>query len=61
MHQEHTRIPRIERLEIATGYLPDIAAGRRAIATSIEQRTFRPSTDADWQAAFARFERLVSA
>jgi hypothetical protein len=46
---------------IATGYLPDIAAGRHAIAASIAQRTFAPGATADWQAAFARFEQLLAA
>ena len=39
----------------------DRVAGRRAIAASIEQRTFQPDAAAAWQAAFARFERLLSA
>jgi hypothetical protein len=45
---------------IATGHLPDIAAGRRAIAASIAQRTFEPGAAAGWQAAFERFERLAA-
>ena len=58
---EATALGNVMIQAIATGYLPDIAAGRRAIAASIEQRTFEPGAAAAWQAAFARFERLLSA
>ena len=58
---EATALGNVMIQAIATGYLPDIAAGRRAIAASIEQRTFKPRAAAAWQAAFARFERLLQA
>ena len=44
---------------IATGHLADIAAGRKAVAASVQQTTFVPHRSDDWEAAFARFERLV--
>jgi rhamnulokinase len=58
---EATALGNVMIQAIATGYLPDIAAGRRAIAASIEQRTFEPGAAATWQVAFARFGRLLQA
>ena len=58
---EATALGNVMIQAIATGHLPDIAAGRSAIAASIAQRTFQPGAAADWQAAFARFERLLQA
>ena len=58
---EATALGNVMIQAIATGHLPTIAAGRRAIAASIEQRTFEPRANAAWQAAFTRFERLLSA
>jgi rhamnulokinase len=58
---EATALGNVMIQAIATGYLPDIAAGRHAIAASIAQRTFAPGATADWQAAFARFEQLLAA
>ena len=46
---------------IATGYLPDIAAGRQAIAASVDLASFEPHPAVDWDAAFARFASLVQA
>jgi rhamnulokinase len=46
---------------IATGYLPDIAAGRQAIAASVDLATFVSHPALDWDAAFARFTALVQA
>jgi rhamnulokinase len=43
----------------ATGYLENVAAGRRAIANSVKQAVFEPQPSGDWDAAFMRFERLI--
>jgi rhamnulokinase len=58
---EATALGNVMIQAIATGYLPDIAAGRRAIAASIEQRSFAPRATDAWQAAFERFGRLLEA
>jgi hypothetical protein len=44
---------------VATGYLPDIDSGRRAIAASVQQTTYEPDSSVDWDAAYARFVQLV--
>ena len=44
---------------IACGALPDLAAGRRAIADSAQQQHYTPTDAARWDEAFARFERLL--
>ncbi len=44
---------------IATGYLPDIAAGRELIRGSFEVRIYQPQDSAAWQAARERFNRLL--
>jgi rhamnulokinase len=46
---------------VATGYLPDIAAGRRAVVASEEQKIFEPRNSGDWDAAFMGFDGLVKA
>jgi rhamnulokinase len=58
---EATALGNVMIQAIATGYLPDMAAGRRAIAASIEQRSFAPRAADAWQAAFERFGRLLEA
>lgn len=45
---------------IATGHLPDIAAGRQAIAASVTQQCYEPCRGDSWQEAYARFEKLVA-
>jgi rhamnulokinase len=42
-------------------YLPDIAAGRQAVAVSEEQKIFEPRDSGDWDAAIAGFDELVRA
>ena len=42
-------------------YLPDIAAGRRAVAASEEQKSFEPGDSDDWDDAIAGFDELVRA
>ncbi len=43
---------------IATGHLPDIQAGRSALAASIECISFEPRLSNAWHEAYARFKRL---
>ena len=58
---EATALGNILVQAVAGGYLPDVAAGRRAVAASVRQATFEPRADGDWDAAFARFDALVTA
>jgi len=44
---------------IATGHLPDISAGRQAIAASLSQECFEPRPSGAWEEAFARFNALL--
>lgn len=46
---------------IATGYLPDLAAGRRAVAASLPQTRYAPRNSANWDAAIVAFEALLAA
>jgi rhamnulokinase len=57
---EATALGNVMIQAIATGYLPDIVAGRRAVGASIEQSVFAPGATESWQAAFERFERLLA-
>jgi sugar (pentulose or hexulose) kinase len=45
---------------VAAGLIPDIAAGRRALADSVELVYYEPRSRADWDAAFRRFEALLA-
>jgi rhamnulokinase len=56
---EATALGNVMVQAIAAGQLPDLAAGRRAIAASISQQTFEPGPPEEWQAAFARFVQLL--
>ena len=58
---EATALGNILVQAVATGHLPDIAAGRRAVAASVPQVTFVPQATADWDAAFLRFTALLRA
>lgn len=44
---------------LATGYLPDIAAGRELIRKSLEIRMFSPRDTATWEQARARFRKTI--
>lgn len=46
---------------LATGHLPDLAAGRRAVAASVQQTRYEPRDATDWDAAIVGFEGLVAA
>ena len=40
---------------VATGALPDITAGRKLIANSIQTKTFTPSSQTNWQEPYKKF------
>jgi rhamnulokinase len=44
---------------VATGWLPDLAAGRQAVALSAPRTRFTPRASADWDAAYQRFAQLA--
>jgi rhamnulokinase len=58
---EATALGNILVQAVATGHLPDIAAGRRAVAESFPQSVYIPRASGDWDAAMIRFETLVTA
>jgi rhamnulokinase len=45
---------------IALGHLPSLAAARDVVRHSFEVTQFKPQISAEWQAAIARFEKLVA-
>ncbi|MDQ6758646.1 MAG: substrate-binding domain-containing protein [Acidobacteriota bacterium] len=45
---------------IATGALPDAAAGRRAIAESAQRCYYEPSPKVDWSSAYGRFKAMLA-
>ena len=58
---EATALGNILVQAVALGLLPDIAAGRGAVAASFEQVIYQPRVSADWDAAIVGFDALVSA
>lgn len=58
---EGTALGNILVQAIAAGRLPDLAAGRRAVAASVGQTTYAPRDSGDWDAAIIGFEALVAA
>jgi rhamnulokinase len=56
---EATALGNILVQAVASGYLPDIAAGRRAVTASEDQKFFEPGDSGDWSAALAGFDELV--
>jgi rhamnulokinase len=58
---EATALGNILVQAVATGHLPDIAAGRRAVAASVQQTHYAPRASDDWDAAIIGFEALVAA
>lgn len=55
---EATALGNVLLQAIATGHLPDISAGRYAIAASSGQKNFEPGSSGAWDEAFARFSEL---
>jgi sugar (pentulose or hexulose) kinase len=45
---------------IALGHLPSLAAAREVVRNSFELKTVTPQDSAQWDAAAARFEKLLS-
>jgi rhamnulokinase len=60
---EATALGNILVQALATGHLPDLAAGRRAVAASVPQIVYNPAPQAThaWAAAIARFDALLGA
>jgi rhamnulokinase len=56
---EATALGNILLQVIATGHLPDISAGRQAIACSFDQQHFEPMSTRAWEKAFGRFSELL--
>jgi rhamnulokinase len=57
---EATALGNLMLQAVATGHLPDITAGREAIAASAEQQHFTPGPAGPWEAAFTRFKTLIA-
>jgi rhamnulokinase len=55
---EATALGNVLLQAIATGHLPDIAAGRKAIAASFEQQHFEPGSKNAWDQAYGHFKNL---
>ncbi len=45
---------------IATGNLPDLAAGRALLRRSFDFQTYQPRNGDQWQAAYERFESIIA-
>jgi len=58
---EATALGNILVQAVALGMLPDIAAGRAAVARWFEQITYEPRVSADWDATIVGFDALISA
>lgn len=58
---EGTALGNILVQAMATGHLPDLTTGRRAVAASVSQASYAPRGSADWEAAIIGFASLVAA
>lgn len=56
---EATALGNVMVQAIATGHLPDVAAGRQAVAASVERREYEPRSPDAWREAFERFRHLL--
>ncbi len=56
---EATALGNVMMQAVATGRLPDIAAGRKAVAASVERRRYKPGSSRAWNEAYERFKRLL--
>ena len=45
---------------IATGHIPDLAAGRRIIRNSFDFETYQPKNTGDWEKAWVRFQEVIA-
>ncbi len=57
---EATALGNIMMQMIATGQLPDVAAGREVVANSVTRETYHPGPAQAWQDAFGRFRTLLN-
>ena len=57
---EATAIGNVMMQAIATGVLPDVAAGRRAVAASFERDTVEPGKGGGWDGAYSRYIKLTA-
>jgi len=57
---EATALGSIVVQAIATGHLTDLAAGRRAVAASVQLETFAPQAQPGWDEAYRRFTDLLA-
>ena len=55
---EATALGNVMMQAIATGHLADVAAGRKAIAASIERKTYEPQDADAWNKAYTAFMEL---
>jgi hypothetical protein len=44
---------------IATGYIENLEAGRKAVAASVEQTHYEPKNQKDWQHAYKTFKHIL--
>ena len=56
---EATALGNVMMQAIATGGLPDVATGRKAVAASVERTRYEPRPSRAWEEAYGRFERLL--
>jgi rhamnulokinase len=56
---EATALGNIMLQAIATGHLPDVAAGRQAVGGSFERQRFEPRPGGAWLEAWERFSELL--
>jgi sugar (pentulose or hexulose) kinase len=45
---------------MATGFIPNLDAGRQAIGRSVEQQRYQPSNPSKWQAAYNDFKQRLN-
>lgn len=57
---EATALGNVMMQAVATGHLPDIAAGRQTVAASVKRRHFEPRNPEGWNDAFERFKELLT-
>jgi rhamnulokinase len=56
---EATALGNVVMQAIATGHISDLAAGRRAVAASVELDRYAPEPSPEWDQAFERFKALL--
>jgi rhamnulokinase len=56
---EATALGNVVVQAIALGHLPDVAAGRAAVADSSGERTYHPQPSANWDSAYTAFMSLL--